>query len=247
MRRRKGQSPGRNQRPAQALPARATPNAKTPFQREQTTKRRGEISELAFALAAARQGFGISRPYGDSERYDIILDSSHISPVIPNRAQGAEEPALFVHPPAPGPRPGQIFHPTPVRPLPRQRPPPHQRTRRPLHPRRNRFLRCLRNPRRLLVHLPPNPHPRRNRRNPKPQTPPQTPYQQPLPRSLAPAPPTRRPRIRVANGERAPPPVAFEAMQLAGSSTNEAAPPFAVFERWAPRTSSSSRFIAQTR
>jgi hypothetical protein len=70
MRRRKGSSPGRNQRPAPALPARA----QTPFQREQTTKRRGEISELAFALAAARQGFGISRPYGDSERYDIILD-----------------------------------------------------------------------------------------------------------------------------------------------------------------------------
>jgi hypothetical protein len=95
MRRRKGQSPGRNQRPAQALPAHATPNAKTPFQREQTTKRRGEISELAFALAAARQGFGISRPYGDSERYDIILDSSHISPVIPNRAQGALRNLLY--------------------------------------------------------------------------------------------------------------------------------------------------------
>jgi len=95
MRRRKGQSPGRNQRPAQALPAPATPNAKTPFQREQTTKRRGEISELAFALAAARQGFGISRPYGDSERYDIILDSSNISPVIPNRAQGALRNLLY--------------------------------------------------------------------------------------------------------------------------------------------------------
>jgi hypothetical protein len=92
---RKGQSPGRNQRPAQALPAPATPSAKTPFQREQTTKRRGEISELAFALAAARQGFGISRPYGDSERYDIILDSSHISPVIPNRAQGALRNLLY--------------------------------------------------------------------------------------------------------------------------------------------------------
>jgi len=74
MRRRKGPSPGRNQRPAQALPTPATPRAKTPFEREQTTKRRGEISKLAFALAAARQGFGISRPYGDSERYDIILD-----------------------------------------------------------------------------------------------------------------------------------------------------------------------------
>jgi hypothetical protein len=95
MRRRKGQSPGRNQRPAQALPTRATPRAQTPFQREQTTKRRGEISELAFALAAARQGFGISRPYGDSERYDIILDSSNISPVIPNRAQGALRNLLY--------------------------------------------------------------------------------------------------------------------------------------------------------
>jgi len=95
MRRRKGPSPGRNQRPAQPLPTPRTPRAKTPFEREQTTKRRGEISELAFALAAARQGFGISRPYGDSERYDIILDWSHISPVIPNRAEGAVRNLLY--------------------------------------------------------------------------------------------------------------------------------------------------------
>src|SRR5580693_8301386 len=77
MRRRKRPSPGRNQRPAQALPTR---NPQTPFEREQTTKRRGEISELAFALAAARHGFGISRPYGDSERYDLILDPCHLDP-----------------------------------------------------------------------------------------------------------------------------------------------------------------------
>ena len=87
MRRRKGPSPGRNQRPAQALPTRATPSPKTPFEREQTTKRRGEISELAFALAAARQGFGISRPYGDSERYDLILDSTHLKSVISTEAE----------------------------------------------------------------------------------------------------------------------------------------------------------------
>jgi hypothetical protein len=84
MSKRKGPSRGRNQRPAQALPTRSVPKQtsqpKTPYEREQTTKRRGEISELAFALAAARQGFGISRPYGDSERYDIILDSSHLDP-----------------------------------------------------------------------------------------------------------------------------------------------------------------------
>ncbi len=89
MSKRKGPSRGRNQRPAQALPIRSikqTPQPKTPYEREQTTKRRGEISELAFALAAARHGFGISRPYGDSERYDIILDPSHLPPAISNRA-----------------------------------------------------------------------------------------------------------------------------------------------------------------
>jgi hypothetical protein len=89
MSKRKGPSRGRKQRPAQALPTRSTkqtPQPKTPYEREQTTKRRGEISELAFALAAARHGFGISRPYGDSERYDIILDPSHLPPVIPNPA-----------------------------------------------------------------------------------------------------------------------------------------------------------------
>jgi hypothetical protein len=65
-----------------------TPPTQTSFQREFTTKRRGEISELAFALAAARHGFGISRPYGDSERYDIILDPSHLPSVIPTPIPG---------------------------------------------------------------------------------------------------------------------------------------------------------------
>ena len=91
MRKRKGPSPGRNQRPAQALPAART-HPKTPYEREQTTKRRGEISELAFALAAARHGFGISRPYGDSERYDLILDPSHVTPVIPAAARPQRSP-----------------------------------------------------------------------------------------------------------------------------------------------------------
>ena len=42
---------------------------------ELTTKRRGELAELAFTLKAASLGFGVSKPYGDSERYDFILDS----------------------------------------------------------------------------------------------------------------------------------------------------------------------------
>jgi hypothetical protein len=98
----KGRTPGRNQRPAQALPPSAipkqAPRPQTPYEREQTTKRRGEISELAFALAAARHGFGISRPYGDSERYDIILDSSHLPFVIPNRAESPVRNLLLAAP-----------------------------------------------------------------------------------------------------------------------------------------------------
>ena len=74
MPKRRRASPGRKPRPAQALP---TPSPQTPFERELTTKRRGEISELAFAQAAARHGFGISKPFGESERYDIILDPLH--------------------------------------------------------------------------------------------------------------------------------------------------------------------------
>jgi hypothetical protein len=43
--------------------------------REFSTKRRGELAELAFTLKAASLGFAVSKPYGDSERYDFILDS----------------------------------------------------------------------------------------------------------------------------------------------------------------------------
>jgi PD-(D/E)XK endonuclease len=92
MSQRKRASRRRQPRRAQAPLAPATlhpqtPRSQTPFERELTTKRRGEISELAFALAAARHGFGIARPYGDSERYDIILDPSHVTSVIPTGAE----------------------------------------------------------------------------------------------------------------------------------------------------------------
>jgi len=38
-------------------------------------KRRGELSKLAFFYKAASLGFGVAKPWGDSERYDFILDS----------------------------------------------------------------------------------------------------------------------------------------------------------------------------
>ena len=39
------------------------------------TKRTGELSEAAFLLKATSLGFAVTSPWGDSERYDFILDS----------------------------------------------------------------------------------------------------------------------------------------------------------------------------
>ena len=37
-------------------------------------KRRGELSELAFIYKATGLGFNVSKPYGDSSRYDFIVE-----------------------------------------------------------------------------------------------------------------------------------------------------------------------------
>jgi hypothetical protein len=41
--------------------------------RAPTRKRQGELAELAFMSKAASLGFGVAKPYGDSERFDFIL------------------------------------------------------------------------------------------------------------------------------------------------------------------------------
>jgi hypothetical protein len=40
------------------------------------TKRRGEIAEAAFLYKAASLGFSVAKPWGESDRYDFILESS---------------------------------------------------------------------------------------------------------------------------------------------------------------------------
>ena len=84
-------------KPARKKPARKKPVRKHPVsssrradstkpalytasQRELTTKRRGELAELAFTLKAASLGFGVSKPFGDSERYDAIIDARQLNP-----------------------------------------------------------------------------------------------------------------------------------------------------------------------
>src|SRR5882762_12038626 len=60
--------------PARTISAKSGP-VKTGQEYELTTKRRGELSELAFIFKATSLGFHVSKPYGDSERYDFILDA----------------------------------------------------------------------------------------------------------------------------------------------------------------------------
>jgi hypothetical protein len=40
-----------------------------------TYKRRGEMAEAAFLHKASMLGFGVSKPWGDSDPYDLIVDS----------------------------------------------------------------------------------------------------------------------------------------------------------------------------
>jgi hypothetical protein len=40
-----------------------------------TRKQRGEVAESVFLAKAVSMGFGVAKPWGDSERYDFILDS----------------------------------------------------------------------------------------------------------------------------------------------------------------------------
>src|SRR5437879_8181959 len=42
-----------------------------------TRKRRGEAAEAAFLAKASGLGFGVAKPWGDSERYDFLPDSGH--------------------------------------------------------------------------------------------------------------------------------------------------------------------------
>src|SRR6478672_7105116 len=40
-----------------------------------TDKQRGELAEMGFMFKAAGLGFGVAKPWGESERYDFALDT----------------------------------------------------------------------------------------------------------------------------------------------------------------------------
>jgi PD-(D/E)XK endonuclease len=39
-----------------------------------TTKHQGDVSEMQFMIEASNRGFGVAKPIGDNERYDVVLD-----------------------------------------------------------------------------------------------------------------------------------------------------------------------------
>jgi hypothetical protein len=60
--------------PRPAAPNQKTPKSKQPARRK-NTKITGERSEAAFLTRAVQLNFGIAKPWGDSRRYDFILDN----------------------------------------------------------------------------------------------------------------------------------------------------------------------------
>jgi PD-(D/E)XK endonuclease len=71
----RGAGRSRSQGPKSVQKRTTVQERKTARQCELATKRRGELSELAFVYKAASEGLAVAKPYGDSERYDFILDN----------------------------------------------------------------------------------------------------------------------------------------------------------------------------
>src|SRR5271156_4153284 len=40
-----------------------------------TSGYRGDVAEMQFMIQASNKGFGVAKPFGNSERYDVILDA----------------------------------------------------------------------------------------------------------------------------------------------------------------------------
>ena len=115
-----------------------------------TRKRLGELAELAFMSKAASLGFGVAKPYGDSERFDFILSrDGHLWRVQVKSTRTAKRGVYEIS--AHG-----------------------SWGSRHLHQGRNRSHRRLRRPQEGLVHHPHRSHPRPQAPLPPPQRPPQS-------------------------------------------------------------------------
>ncbi len=63
----------------------SNPPASKPAIRHPNTKRTGELAEAAFLVKTAGLGYAASKPWGDSERYDFILDTGNRTWACPDK------------------------------------------------------------------------------------------------------------------------------------------------------------------
>jgi PD-(D/E)XK endonuclease len=53
-----------------------TASRKKCARKQPDVKRRGELGEAAFLHKASTLGFGVAKPWGDSDRYDVVVDTA---------------------------------------------------------------------------------------------------------------------------------------------------------------------------
>jgi len=59
------------------------------LRRRNGSKHVGEMAEMQFMLDAARRGFGVAKPFGNNERYDVIVDAPRRLWRVQVKASGA--------------------------------------------------------------------------------------------------------------------------------------------------------------
>ncbi len=59
------------------------------LRKQNNPKHVGEMAEMQFMLDAARRGFGVAKPFGNNERYDVIVDAPRRLWRVQVKASGA--------------------------------------------------------------------------------------------------------------------------------------------------------------
>src|ERR1700688_4752015 len=96
MSQRSGDGDGRGQRGRRRARQRKNTNKKVKrvrcvggLRKRNNSKHVGEMAEMQFMLDAARRGYGVSRPFGNNERYDVIVDAPRRLWRVQVKASGA--------------------------------------------------------------------------------------------------------------------------------------------------------------
>jgi hypothetical protein len=73
-----GERPGQGERASSREREKVSEKEKTDGRKvggRDNSKHRGNLAEMKFMLKAASLGMGVAKPYGDNERYDVLVDA----------------------------------------------------------------------------------------------------------------------------------------------------------------------------